>query len=469
MINDTAAAIIAAQAKELEHLRAQRDQLQRDCTRFEAEARAARKEMRRVRAETVADAMALLIGKSVTVAEAGAGRIANVVAFSDGDCVCTVDFGDAGMKAFAGKSVRLMNKPELRADAPQEVDVIAWEFHFDGAPSWQLCNREGFLMARMTQKDSGVFEGTYESKGTVEPGCNIVWSRDPYTVAVVIKGRLKETCQLEGIIVDESLFERKRELRWEKDDNGDWVLKGQLDVLLARVERFEKGWCAWTLYRNAYLDTLNSAVEECESVLRRRDNRLDGLTVDRSLLRESEEPAAIPSQPKGEDIPKERLPFAWRRTGSRWSLDDVHGDRMGCVILYDGLRVHAEAGSSIVAEYDGDFRESDVLDYVDRVESALVASGEAKPGDFDRSALELESPLVYAAKWERSGHRWVLINGMLIVARLEQNGTNEEFEAVVDGVIVDRHTKMKAAATAEWHARHSGLIPTGHIDRSALT
>lgn len=52
MINDTAAAIIAAQAKELEHLRAQRDQLQRDCTRFEAEARAAREEMRRLRAAT---------------------------------------------------------------------------------------------------------------------------------------------------------------------------------------------------------------------------------------------------------------------------------------------------------------------------------------------------------------------------------------------------------------------------------
>ena len=269
MINDTAAAIIAAQAKELEHLRAQRDQLQRDCTRFEAEARAAREEMRRLRAAT--------------------------------------------------------------------FDRKVWLDRF---------------------------------------------------------------------------FSRNRELM----------------AALAKADREE---------------------QEAKAA--------------------PEQPAAIPSQPKGEDIPKERLPFAWRRTGSRWSLDDVHGDRMGCIILYDGLRIHAEAGSSIVAEYDGDFRESDVLDYVDRVESALVASGEAKPGDFDRSALELESPLVYAAKWERSGHRWVLVSGMLIVARLEQNGTNEEFEAVVDGVIVDRHTKMKAAATAEWHARHTGLIPAGPIDRSALT
>lgn len=33
------------------HLRAQRDELQRDCTRFEAEARAAREELRKMRAE----------------------------------------------------------------------------------------------------------------------------------------------------------------------------------------------------------------------------------------------------------------------------------------------------------------------------------------------------------------------------------------------------------------------------------
>lgn len=450
------------------HLRAQRDELQRDCTRLEAEARAAREELRKMRAATVADVVVPVIGRRVTVASAGAGVVANVIAFDDGSCVCTVDFGDAGMKAFAGKSVLFADAsatdhapaaippPNEQGDIapPQEVDVIAWEFHFDDVPSWRLCNRDGFIMARMTRKDSGGFEGTYESNGTVEPGCNIVWSRDPYTVAVAIKGRLKETGQLEGLKIDESLFARKREVRWERNDRGAWVLKGQLDVPLGEVEKVGDLWRAWTWGRTIDRKTLLSAVEECEDALHRA-SKLDGLAVDRSLLDEPEQSAAIPSQSECEDIDEPETiadllalgrPVIGLRVAVPWSVPPIPA-------TVTSIDTYKDGDTCTILRDDG-----------------LSVSYWPKDLYFVKPAPE-EKP-AYVARWRKceTVDGWQLIASdppMPVLATMTQQRT--VFVSAVGAARYESTSIASAAELAEDKIRTNGRwMLDGPIDRSAL-
>lgn len=111
------------------HLRAQRDELQATCTRLEAEARAAREEMRRVRAKqpSVGDILhgTAILGRRVTIPGVGSGRIISFSAYGDDEAGCQIRLdGRRGVRPdVPAKDLRIEDEPAAITPPAEQGDI----------------------------------------------------------------------------------------------------------------------------------------------------------------------------------------------------------------------------------------------------------------------------------------------------------------------------------------------------------
>jgi len=111
------------------HLRAQRDELQATCTRLEAEARAAREEMRRVRAKqpSVGDILhgTAILGRRVTIPGVGSGRIISFSAYGDDEAGCQIRLdGRRGVRPdVPAKDLHIEDEPAAITPPAEQGDI----------------------------------------------------------------------------------------------------------------------------------------------------------------------------------------------------------------------------------------------------------------------------------------------------------------------------------------------------------
>ena len=338
------------------HLRAQRDELQRDCTRLEAEARAAREEVRKLRAAT----------------------------FDPKKSLERIFVENRTLLAELAKAEQDEREAELAINPPRP-EVLEWKRRIagrNGAGGWQICPASKDWIAVID-----------------EPGV---------------------------------------------DHGGAGVYLGSL-------------WRGSTPIEQDTFSSITVAAAHIGGWLRDR-GWLDDIAIDMAAFAAKpapEQPAAIPSQPKCEDIDEPNtiagllalgrpviglrvaVPFSVPPMPATVTSIDTHRDGDRCSILRDdGLSVS----------------------YWPKDLYFVKPASEAKPA--------------YVARWRRCQTlvAWQLIDiaAPLVLSTMREDAEHGQFVATA-GMSSFRESFLKECAMlAEDHLRAIGIIPAGPIDRSAL-